>query len=71
MEPHPSHWQHYDYLNEVVRPSLGLKSKNNDKQHSTVELLDKLKDENHDLLSFEEGILKEVVDYNHIGYIGF
>tara|TARA_B100001057_G_scaffold22028_3_gene20363 strand:- start:7384 stop:8316 length:933 start_codon:yes stop_codon:yes gene_type:complete len=71
MEPHPSHWQHYDYLNEVVRPSLGLKSKNNDKQHSTVELLDKLKDENHDLLSFEEAILKEVVDYNHIGYVGF
>ena len=22
MEPHPSHWQHYDYLNEVIRPSL-------------------------------------------------
>ena len=47
-----------------IKPAL-------DKQYSTVELLDKLKDENRDLLSFEEAILKEVVDYNHIGYIGF
>jgi len=71
VEMHPSHWQHYKYLNEVVRPSLGLKDKNNDKQVSTLNTLDKLKDENKDLLSFEKGILDNIVEYKHIGYLGF
>jgi hypothetical protein len=71
VEMHPSHWQHYKYLNEVVRPSLGLKDKNNDKQVSTLNTLDKLKDEYKDLLSFEKGILDNIVEYKHIGYLGF
>ena len=71
VEMHPSHWQHYRYLNEIVRPSLGIKDKNNDKQVSTVDTLDKLKDENKDLLSFEKGILENIVEYKHIGYLGF
>ena len=71
VEMHPSHWQHYKYMNEIIRPSLGLNHENNDKQVSTLNTLNKLKDENKDLLSFEKAILENVIDYKHIGYIGF
>lgn len=70
-ELHPSHWHHFDYLNKVVRPSLGLKSKNNDKQYSTMNKLNELKTAYTDLIRFEEHILEEIVEYNHIGYVGF
>ena len=70
-ELHPSHWQHYKYLNEVVRPSLGITDKNNDKQVNTYKVLDQLKNDNKDLLSFEEAILDKIIDYKHIGYVGF
>jgi len=70
-ELHPSHWHHFDYLNEVVRPSLGITSKNNDKQYSIMKKLNKLKESYSDLIGFEEHILDEIVDYKHIGYVGF
>ena len=70
-EFHPSHWQHFAYANEILRPSLGLPKQNNDKQIHTMEKLNHLKDTKHDLISFEDAILEEIVDYKHIGYIGF
>jgi len=70
-EMHPSHWQHWEYLNQILRPSLGITNENNDKQYSTVKKLDELKDKCRDLISFEEEILEHIVDYRHVGYIGF
>ena len=70
-EFHPSHWQHFDYYKEILRPSLGLENKISDKIQYTMDTLDNLKENNKDLISFEEGILKEIVDYNHIGYVGY
>ena len=58
-------------MNESIRLRLGLNHENNDKQVSTLNTLNKLKDENKDLLSFEKAILENVIDYKHIGYIGF
>jgi len=70
-EMHPSHWQHWEYLNTVLKPSLGLNTENNDKQLRTMKKLDQLKEANRDLVSFEEGILSNIVEYKHIGYVGF
>lgn len=70
-EFHPSHWQHYDFYLEILRPSLGLETKIPDKIQYTMNKLDKLKEANKDLISFEESILKEIVEYSHIGYIGY
>ena len=70
-EFHPSHWQHYDYYAEIIRPSLGLENKIPDKIQYTMNTLNELKENNKDLISFEESILKEIVDYSHIGYIGY
>jgi len=71
IELHPSHWHHFDYYSEIVRPSLGLENKIPDKIQYTMNKLNNLKETNKDLIAFEEGILKEIVDYSHIGYIGY
>jgi hypothetical protein len=70
-ELHPSHWHHFDYYKEIIRPSLKLTNKIPDKIQYTMNKLDTLKETNKDLISFEEGILKEIVEYSHIGYIGY
>ena len=65
---HPSHKHHYEYMNEVVRPSLSINSKNNNKQQSTYDRITRLKEQTEDLISFEEKIIH---DTPHEGYIGF
>jgi len=70
-ELHPSHWHHYDYYTQILRPSLNLTDKIPDKIQYTMNKLDELKKTNKDLISFEEGILKEIVEYSHIGYVGY
>ena len=53
------------------RSQFILTDKNNDKQVNTYKVLDQLKNDNKDLLSFEEAILDKIIDYKHIGYVGF
>tara|TARA_B100001559_G_C16463276_1_gene605222 strand:+ start:474 stop:1376 length:903 start_codon:yes stop_codon:yes gene_type:complete len=67
-EFHPSHKHHYEYMNEVVRPSLNLTSYNNTKQQSVYEKVSRLKEQTNDFLSFEEKIIH---DTPHKGYVGF
>ena len=55
-------------MNEVVRPSLSINSKNNNKQQSTYDRITRLKEQTEDLISFEEKIIH---DTPHEGYIGF
>ena len=69
-EEHPSHVHHYNYLNEIVRPSLGIEKENCDKQKVIHDQLNKYKKEIPDLLGFEQKILDEMIDIN-VGYIGF
>ena len=65
---HPSNKHHYDYMTEVVCPSLGLTNYNNTKQQSMYEKITRLKKQNEDFISFEESI---ILDTPHKGYIGF
>ena len=65
---HPSNKHHYDYMTQVVRPSLGLTDYNNTKQQSVYEKITRLKKQHEDFISFEESIIH---DTPHKGYIGF
>ena len=65
---HPSHKHHYEYMKEVVRPSLGLTNYNNAKQQSMYEKITRLKGQHEDFINFEESIIH---DTPHKGYIGF
>ena len=65
---HPSHKHHFEYMEEIVRPSLGLVNYNNTKQQSVYERITRLKEQHNDFIGFEESIIH---DTPHKGYIGF
>ena len=70
LELHPSHVHHYNYLNDIVRPSLGIEKENCNKQNDLYNQLSQFRKEHKDLFGFEQRILDELVDIN-TGYEGF
>ena len=60
----------YNYLNDIVRPSLGIEKENCNKQNDLYNQLSQFRKEHKDLFGFEQRILDELVDIN-TGYEGF